>query len=212
MATNIDLKELEKKAYKSTFQDGLWDIYFGILVLGWGLSAFVNHELDVPKASVFVITPILAFLVLWVGKTILTIPRMGLVQFGEKRKKAAQKLLILGLVVFIIAISFYILTISRLLPQLQNKYLSAFKIGAFFIVVLWLIAYYLDFSRLFYFAVLFALCFPLAELFYNYFGTPLDELLTFGITGLVILTVGLINLIRFLQKYPKYQPEVIEHE
>lgn len=50
MVAKIELKEIEKKAYKSVFQDGLWDIYFGILVLGWGLSAVVKHHLDVPKA------------------------------------------------------------------------------------------------------------------------------------------------------------------
>jgi hypothetical protein len=82
MVKNINLKQLEKKAYRSTFEDGLWDVYFGILVLGWGLSAFIKHQLDVPKAFVFAMTPIFAFLALWVGKTLVTIPRMGMVQFG----------------------------------------------------------------------------------------------------------------------------------
>ena len=212
MVAKIELRELEKKAYKSTFQDGLWDIYFGILVLGWGLSALVKHYLDVPKAFVFVMTPILAFLVLWAGKAIVTIPRMGLVNFGQKRKKAAQKLLIFGFAIFIISLSSYILTISKVLPQLDNKYLSALKIGAFFLIVLWIIAFFLDFIRLYYFAVLFAICFPWAELLYNHVGTPLDELLSFGIGGVIILIVGIICMIRFLQKYPKYKQEVIENE
>lgn len=37
MTEKVDLRELEKKAWKSTFQDGLWDIYFGLLFMGMGL-------------------------------------------------------------------------------------------------------------------------------------------------------------------------------
>jgi len=37
MTDNLDLKELEKKAWRSTFQDGLWDIYFGLLIFGMGI-------------------------------------------------------------------------------------------------------------------------------------------------------------------------------
>lgn len=212
MVAKIELKEIEKKAYKSVFQDGLWDIYFGILVLGWGLSAVVKHHLDVPKAFVFAMTPILAFLVLWAGKTIVTIPRMGMVQFSQKRKKVIHKLLIFGIAIFIVSFSSYILTVSQVLPRLENKYLSAIKIGAFFLIVLWIIASFLEFNRLYYFAALFAICFPLAELFYNYIGTPLDEMLTFGIAGVIILIVGFVFFIRFLQKYPKYQQEVMDNE
>jgi hypothetical protein len=119
---------------------------------------------------------------------------------------------IFGIAAFIISVSFYILTISEVLPRLDNKYLSALKIGVFFMVVMWIIAYFLDFNRLYYFAVVFAVCFPLAELLYNYFGTPVDEMLTFGTTGVIILIVGVIFFVRFLQKYPKYKQEVIENE
>ena len=29
----INLKELERKAFRSTYQDGLWDMYFGLIVI-----------------------------------------------------------------------------------------------------------------------------------------------------------------------------------
>ena len=35
MEENIDLKELEKQAYTSIFQDGLLDIFIGLIVIGW---------------------------------------------------------------------------------------------------------------------------------------------------------------------------------
>ncbi|MBN2258633.1 MAG: hypothetical protein JW704_12600 [Anaerolineaceae bacterium] len=38
MSALMDLKVLEKKAYRSTFQDGLWDLYLGGLWHAWGYS------------------------------------------------------------------------------------------------------------------------------------------------------------------------------
>ena len=46
MTAQINLKELEKKAYTSTFQDGLLDIQFGILMLANAISAYVRYNFD----------------------------------------------------------------------------------------------------------------------------------------------------------------------
>ena len=37
MTQNINLKALEKKAWRSVFQDGLWDIFLGLLLMAFGL-------------------------------------------------------------------------------------------------------------------------------------------------------------------------------
>ena len=33
MSTHLNLKEIERKAFRSTYEDGLWDIYFGLIVI-----------------------------------------------------------------------------------------------------------------------------------------------------------------------------------
>ena len=33
MNTPLNLKELERKAYRSFYQDGIWDIFFGLMML-----------------------------------------------------------------------------------------------------------------------------------------------------------------------------------
>jgi hypothetical protein len=38
MSQSISLKELERKAFRSTFQDGLWDMYLGFLLLMMGMG------------------------------------------------------------------------------------------------------------------------------------------------------------------------------
>ena len=43
MTQNINLKALEKKAWRSVFQDGLWDIFLGLLLMAFGLSAWLDR-------------------------------------------------------------------------------------------------------------------------------------------------------------------------
>ena len=38
MVDDVNLKEVEKKIFASYFNDGLWDIYGGLLLLGFGLG------------------------------------------------------------------------------------------------------------------------------------------------------------------------------
>jgi len=33
MSTQLDLKQIERRAFRSTYQDGLWDLYFGLFVV-----------------------------------------------------------------------------------------------------------------------------------------------------------------------------------
>ena len=38
MVPDEDLKGVRRKVYMSFFQDGVWDIFLGLFMLGWGLS------------------------------------------------------------------------------------------------------------------------------------------------------------------------------
>ncbi len=33
MSAELNLKEIERKAFQSAYQDGLWDIYYGLIVV-----------------------------------------------------------------------------------------------------------------------------------------------------------------------------------
>ena len=46
MQPEINLKELERRAWRSVFQDGLWDIYLGLLLMAMAiltLLVVVSH-------------------------------------------------------------------------------------------------------------------------------------------------------------------------
>ncbi|KAA3662543.1 MAG: hypothetical protein DWQ04_13200, partial [Chloroflexi bacterium] len=85
MTTNIDLKELERRAFKSTFQDGIWDIYLGLMLLPMVIWLLLVAHPDDPSTAAVVLTfgffavPIFLFRA---TKKYLIMPRLGLVQFG----------------------------------------------------------------------------------------------------------------------------------
>ncbi len=96
----MDLKTLEKSAWKSFHKDGLWDIYLGLIL--WALAIFLGSGMEVIENDawrLFAYTLLIggAFLVFWAGKRYITIPRLGLVKFGPARKRRKLHLaLILG--------------------------------------------------------------------------------------------------------------------
>ncbi len=42
MSESMDLKVLEKKAYRSTFQDGLWDLYLAGIMACLGILGMIS--------------------------------------------------------------------------------------------------------------------------------------------------------------------------
>ena len=97
MSENINLKELEKKAFKSTFKDGLWDIQLGFIILA--LTPLINNDyLLIPYYAVIIV-------LFMAAKKFVTVPRIGLVKFGKKRNKSMKKLRLI-LVISVLFIRF----------------------------------------------------------------------------------------------------------
>ena len=80
MNADIDLKKIEKKSWTVYFQDGLWDIYMGMLMLVIGINIFIDNE----WFTWLMIAPILLIIL---GKRFITTPRLGRVRFGSERQK-----------------------------------------------------------------------------------------------------------------------------
>ncbi len=89
MLNKINLTEIEKKAFKSTFQDGLWDIMLGLVILAvgiipllssWNLGDFWSSMLLIPFY-------IIGYTIFNLGKRRITVPRMGLLKIGPLRQK-----------------------------------------------------------------------------------------------------------------------------
>jgi hypothetical protein len=204
---NISLKELEKKAYKSIFEDGLWDIFFGMIFLGFSLTFIeLNSEFEIVLKYFLIIAPwnLGAILILMLGKRYITIPRLGYVEFGPKRQKAKHKLgyfIIINIMVFALLLA---LPLSGILGDLSlRNSLTALLIG---FLIIWLplsvVAFILSFSRLYIYAIMGGISFYLTEILYPLVGEPFDAIISFGIIGGIMIIIGIALLVRFLQKYP----------
>jgi len=211
VSEKIDLKQLEKKAWRSTFQDGLWDIFFGLLFIGFGLSTLADL-LNLPENQFFDLGTIIILipwntatvLILYIGKKFITIPRLGFVKFGAKRKKTRKFLLIFLIINVALAFLLLILSFSGVSAWFQlNPLLDPLLIGLLIITLpLSFLAFFLEYYRLILYSILAGLGFFISEILYLLVGPIYDILLSFGLIGLIILTIGLIYLVKFLRKFP----------
>jgi len=149
-----------------------------------------------------------AYLTFWAGKKYITTPRMGQVTFGPARKKKRTLLaIVLGLVV-LLQIAFVIVQFAWRANPASGQWITSnlkdgdtgsllvASIGALFIgPSMLLIAWFTDFTRGFYIAILMALGLFLMILV----NQPLYPILL----GLLIIIPGIILFVNFLRKYPK---------
>jgi hypothetical protein len=184
------------------YQDGLWDIYIGLIVICMSLFVFRPEDGYGPWNILWLMASYaVAYPIFWLGKKFITVPRMGQVVFGPSRKrKAATLVVILGLVVAI-QVGIVILTAAG---RLNAERLMVSAIAALFVgPPMILIAFFIDFPRGYYIAILMTLAVFLMILL----NQPLYPVI---LGGLIVLP-GVVCFVRFLQKYPRF-PEDVPNE
>jgi len=211
MSAQLNLKEIERKAFRSTYQDGLWDILYGVIVVC--MSFYIYRPAD-GYSAMNIILMILMFSVAYglffAGKKYITLPRMGQVRFGAVRKqKNRTPAMILGVFVLIhvglvglTAFGWANPEVSTELNDFINKpgsnlsgLLVVASIGSLIVgTSMIVVAYFTDFPRGYYIAVMMAL----AVFLMVYLNQPVYSII---IGGLIILP-GLVLLVRFLKTYP----------
>ncbi len=205
MTNILDLKQIERKAFRFIYQDGLMDILMGIIVIGIGFYAHLPESgYSATNWVWFVVTFAVANSIYWAGKKYITQPRMGQVRFGSMRRQKNKTLaIIMGILVLVQVLVVGITTLGwfnpvigqKLFGNIRTEHLAVAALGSLFVgPPLVFIAYMTDFLRGYYIAFLFAL----AVFLTIYFNQPIHTL----IIGVVIIVPGLVLFIRFLRKYP----------
>jgi hypothetical protein len=206
MSETISLKELERKAYRSFFKDGLWDIYLGLLLLamGGGPALLAVGASLVWAAIAGLGLAALGMLIFFAGKRCLTVPRLGTVRFGPARKVGRKRAVVVFSASVLVGVVLFALSwtgIARI-AVLEAIPLPALVFAANCIVVFGLAGYFLDFSRLYAYAVLYAAAFPLAAFLHGPARLPYGWPLAYSIASAPMLIIGLVLLLRFLREYP----------
>jgi hypothetical protein len=209
MFTHLNLKEIERKAFRSTYQDGLLDICISSVVGSMALLDFIVVQDDSPWLYL-----VLAFLgicagqlVFWAGKVFIILPRMGQVKFSEIRRKRSKTLVFILAVVVLVQVGIVLLTagtwaipawgdkLQELFPGRSASGLLVAAVGALFVgPSMMAIAYFIDFPRGYYIALVMSL----GVFLMIWFGQPLIQV---G-AAFLILIPGLVQFVQFLRQYP----------
>ena len=217
MSTPMNLNEIERKAYRSIYQDGLVDIQMGLVVICMSVFMYRPEQGYSPANIVLLVLMLFVVNILYVaGKKFITQPRMGKARFGPARKRKWTTLAIfLGVIIVLQVILLGVTTLGWLNPQASqalNDFLASrdlmdaavAAIGALIVgTSLTLMAFFIDYPRGYYIAVLTSL----AVFLMIYLNQPIYPILI----GILILIPGVVSLVRFMREYPLPKETINEH-
>ncbi len=197
MTQNIDLKMLEKKAWRSVFQDGLWDIYLGIILVSFAVSAWLDKRPidDDLRMGIYIGVMVFGMLVLYVGKRFITIPRMGQVRFGAERQKRRNVVRLVLFISVLLGLLMWWLSSSLLV---DGKWIMPLVWMLNMFLVFGLGAYFLEYERLYLIGLLYALVVPIDLVVKTVTKVDMDVYI-FLSGGLIILVMGITYLFRFMR-------------
>jgi len=152
--------------------------------------------------AILLMLSVLAWLAFWAGKKFITAPRMGLVKFGPQRKAKLKKTravlflsALLGMIMFVLRAMWNVEWAARI-P------IPAYVWAAQAVVVFGLGAYFLDVSRFYAYGILYAMPLPVGIVLLQNTGLPGLMFLPFGVSGGIMVIIGVVLFIRFLREYP----------
>ena len=206
MSQVLSLKQIERKAWLSVFEDGLYDLFLGWQILWWGVIYLLSQtSLPDPALTATNMGVYLASVaLLYLGKRTITLPRIGRVQFSRRRLTRVTWIGAITFVLLALAFGLTLLAIARnrsLLGQSPSPLVGASLLGLFLLVLFGLPACFLEYKRLYLIAAMFALPEPAMAIFGQFWGIHLG-FWAFALPAAVVIAMGLVILLRFLREHP----------
>lgn len=200
MAKEINLKEIERKAYMSYHQDGLMDVFGGLYILGFGLGIFMQIIWDFSFGVIIPAILITTVLPIWIAaKRKITMPRIGYVNFGTR---GANKLTIVFIGTMVAGLfAFFAFTFATSQNGLRVWLDLIFQNGMLVVgfgslAVCALFGYTMGLKRLYAYGLLAAFSLIIGHFLEIFFAHIIIAL------GTTVIVVGFILLINFVKKYP----------
>jgi len=202
MSQQISLKEAERKAFRTAYNDGLVDIFLGCFFLLFTFGPYLSLILGDFWASVaFLPFWALVYLALWLIRKRVVTPRIGVVKFGQARKAKLMKFSAVMLVLNVVALilgSVAALSFGSVPGQMISIIFGMILLMGFSIA-----AYFLDFNRLYIYGLLVGLSPLVGEWLWTHgYATHHGFPITFGTTAGIMILVGLAIFVRLLRDNP----------
>ena len=198
MQAGTDLKKIRRRVTRHYFQHGLWDIVIGVALVGWGLIIQYGF-LTLTGVLSWLGVILVLFFVTWRLQRWLTPSRAGYIKYtGTLRYEriAITLSVVLGLGMITVFI-YYVITLPEAYFsgwKVWFREYALFTLGILIALRHITIAYWWKVARWYVNAVLIFAAFAT----YHWLENPLG----FWISGIIMLLVGILLLVRFLQKYP----------
>lgn len=207
MTDNMDLEALEKRAWTSMFQDGLWEIIIGLMLLTMTLGITMD-ELGASDTMRQVITIPMFFLgvpILYLGKKYMTIPRLGIVKFSDYREKRKLRMLQIMLAGFI---STLMIWGAMSLMDVPSALLGTVLVSTLIFVTFLTLANYFQYRRFYLIAALVAVGEPIIYSLREYTEVAHVGLIAFGIPAMICIIMGIAAMGQFRRRYPRMSEDV----
>jgi hypothetical protein len=199
MSYELDMKEIERQAYMSYSEDGLVDVAIGFVIMAWGLLLVME-----PTGLIALLGP-LGMGIWYIGKRFITVPRIGMINPSPKMERRLRNLTIFLLVLGLLA--FVGILISRIFGSAFTADHSLGILGLVLAAGVAVLAYLLNASRLYVYAVILFVAFAGGEILAGTVTTFDAFASSVIIGGGLILISGIVVLLRFMRKYPRPELE-----
>lgn len=209
--STVDLKQLERRAFTSTFQDGLWDLFIAVMALGFAVTPSINRVMrsDFWSSASLLPVNLLVLVGVFLGKRYLTAPRLGSIKYAPARIRKMTRLGWLALILLTLAALIGLMASKGLLDR--RIYQGVFALGLVLLVGFGVMGLVLGVIRFVFYGILLSAALVGGETLW-YLGWPPAAFahgwpLTFGIAGTIILVTGLAYLILFIRRNPHLNEE-----
>jgi hypothetical protein len=193
----LDLKAIEKKVFRTFYDDGLLELGIGCAVFLSGLGMTIQER---GLIYALYVIPVLAFI--WMKRAVV-VPRAGLVIGGLKHKKNRRKAAAVLFASVLINLLIIIGARKGILPSFSGDLpVLSILISVKILIVLILLGFFLGYDRLYYWAGILATGFMLSEGRIHETGKISDGGVMLMITGGFVFFAGWLLFIRFIHQYP----------
>ncbi|UCD37077.1 MAG: hypothetical protein JSW54_09600 [Fidelibacterota bacterium] len=209
----IDLKALERKVWRSSFQDGFWDLFIGIMVLGFAVIPLINDVMHSDFWSSFAWLPInlVALLLLYLGKRYITTPRIGLTRPDPRRKRRLT--LLAGINVAVLSLGVVAGAVTAVDGGKALLGIYPYFVGLMILAIFSVCAYLFRVQRFYLYGLLLVLAPTIGDtpLLRSWPATAFHHgyPVTFGSIAVMIIITGIVLLVRFIRATPRPIKETV---
>lgn len=205
MQEPISVRSAERKAFRITVADGLWDVFIGFVLLQMAIAPLLSKTLgDFWSSVIFLPFWGLIFLAVRLTRKYVIEPRLGTVTLGKPRKKKLHKL---SIVLFVINIVLFVLGLAAFIYF--KRISGGLLMGILGIIIMTLfstLAYYMEYPRLYIYGSLLLVAPLVGEWLYTFHGASHHGFpIVFGFTSGIMILIGLGTFARLLKNNPKIE-------